>query len=77
MWVKKLMLPLKSWILQPISTIKQSPNYINTGTKIEEIVSKVEEINTLSTQNTRSVEEIAGASEHLNSLTEKTQYHFE
>jgi len=50
---------------------KTVTDYINTGSKIEEIVSKIEEINTLSTQNTRSVEEIAGASEHLNSLTEK------
>ncbi|WP_041958765.1 methyl-accepting chemotaxis protein [Sulfurospirillum arsenophilum] len=50
---------------------KTVTDYINTGSKIEEIVSKIEEINTLSIQNTRSVEEIAGASEHLNSLTEK------
>ena len=46
-------------------------DFIQTGTKIDEIVTKIEEINTLSTQNTRSVEEIAGASEHLNALTEK------
>jgi len=46
-------------------------DYIQTGDKIDLIVTKIEEINTLSTQNTRSVEEIAGASEHLNSLTEK------
>ncbi len=44
-------------------------DYIQTGEKIDTIVSKIEEINTLSTQNTRSVEEIAGASEHLNELT--------
>ena len=50
---------------------KTVTEYINTGAKIEDIVSKIEEINTLSTQNTRSVEEIAGASEHLNTLTEK------
>jgi methyl-accepting chemotaxis protein len=46
-------------------------DYIQTGEKIDAIVTKIEEINTLSTQNTRSVEEIAGASEHLNALTEK------
>jgi len=46
-------------------------DYIQTGDKIDQIVTKIEEINTLSLQNTRSVEEIAGASEHLNSLTEK------
>ena len=50
---------------------KTVTDYINTGTKIEEIVTKVEEINVLSTQNTRSIEEIASASEHLNTLTEK------
>ncbi|MBN1839295.1 MAG: cache domain-containing protein [Campylobacterales bacterium] len=50
---------------------KTVEDYIKTGDKIDIIVSKIEEINTLSTQNTRSVEEIAGASEHLNSLTEK------
>ncbi|MBE0496441.1 MAG: methyl-accepting chemotaxis protein [Campylobacterales bacterium] len=46
-------------------------DYIQTGEKIDTIVSKIEEINTLATQNTRSVEEIAGASEHLSTLTEK------
>jgi len=50
---------------------KTVDDYIQTGDKIDAIVTKIEEINTLSTQNTRSVEEIAGASEHLNSLTEK------
>lgn len=50
---------------------KTVTDYIQTGEKIDTIVSKIEEINTLSTQNTRSVEEIAGASEHLNTLTEK------
>ena len=50
---------------------KTVSDYIATGTKIEEIVTKIEEIYSLSTQNTRSVEEIAGASEHLNALTEK------
>jgi len=46
-------------------------DYIQAGNKIDTIVSKIEEINTLSTDNTRSVEEIAGASEHLDSITEK------
>lgn len=50
---------------------KTVEDYIKTGDKIDTIVIKIEEINTLSTQNTRSVEEIAGASEHLNALTEK------
>ena len=46
-------------------------DFITTGEKIDGIVGKVEEINGLSTQNTRSVEEIASASEHLNTLTEE------
>ncbi|ACZ13153.1 methyl-accepting chemotaxis protein [Sulfurospirillum deleyianum] len=50
---------------------KTVEDYVKTGEKIDEIVTKIAEINTLSTQNTRSVEEIAGASEHLNALTEK------
>ncbi|MDD3343274.1 MAG: methyl-accepting chemotaxis protein [Sulfurospirillaceae bacterium] len=50
---------------------KTVADYIQTGEKIDNIVLKIEEINTLSTDNTRSVEEIAGASEHLNAITEK------
>jgi len=46
-------------------------DYIQTGNKIDNIVNKIEEINTLSIDNTRSVEEIASASEHLNGITEK------
>ena len=51
--------------------IKTVGDYVETGNKIETMVKKIEEINTLSSDNARSVEEIAGASEHLNSLTEK------
>jgi methyl-accepting chemotaxis protein len=50
---------------------KTVTDYIQTGQKVDNIVTKIEEINTLSTDNTRSVEEIAGASEHLNAITEK------
>lgn len=50
---------------------KSVDDYIQTGNKIDTIVSKIEEINSLSTDNTRSVEEIAGASEHLDSISEK------
>ena len=51
--------------------VKTVGDYIETGHKVEKMVKKIEEINTLSSDNARSVEEIAGASEHLNSLTEK------
>jgi methyl-accepting chemotaxis protein len=46
-------------------------DFENTGKNVERIVSKVEEINTISSTNARSVEEIAAASEHLNTLTEQ------
>jgi len=41
-----------------------------TGKNISAIVDKVEEINSISSTNARSVEEIASAAEHLNSMTE-------
>ena len=50
---------------------KTVEEYIQTGKKIDQIVDKIEEINTLSAHNARSIEEIAGASEHLNALTGK------
>lgn len=50
---------------------KTAQDYILTGKKIETIASKMEEVYSLSTQNTRSVEEIASASEHLNAQTTK------
>ncbi|WP_024955635.1 methyl-accepting chemotaxis protein, partial [Sulfurospirillum arcachonense] len=50
---------------------KMINNYIQTGKNVDNIVSKVLTINELSGENTRSVEEIASAAEHLNSMTEK------
>ncbi len=44
-------------------------DFENTGKNVEIIVAKVEEINELSSTNARSVEEIAAAAEHLNTLT--------
>ncbi len=41
-----------------------------TGSSIGVIVSKVREVNTISSENARSVEEIASAAEHLNTMTE-------
>ena len=49
---------------------KTVQDFITTGESINEVVSKVEDINDLSSKNTRSVEEIASAAEHLNNLTE-------
>ena len=44
-------------------------DFENTGKNVEVIVGKVEDINELSSTNARSVEEIAAAAEHLNTLT--------
>ncbi len=48
------------------NTVKE---FENTGKNVETIVHKVQEINTISSSNARSVEEIAAAAEHLNSMT--------
>jgi len=44
-------------------------DFEETGKNIQTIVAKVEDINTISSTNSRSVEEIATAAEHLNSST--------
>lgn len=49
---------------------KTVQDFENTGKNIQMIVTNVEDINLISSTNARSVEEIAAASEHLNSLTE-------
>lgn len=45
-------------------------NFEKTGKDIESIVIKVDEVNNISSTNARSVEEIAAAAEHLNSMTD-------
>jgi len=50
---------------------KMISDYVSTGENIDTIVSKIVTINEFSSENARSVEEIASASEHLNSMTEK------
>jgi len=45
-------------------------DYINTADKIGNITQEIDKINDISSINARSVEEIAGASEHLNKMTE-------
>ena len=46
-------------------------DFENTGKNVETIVGKVEEINEISSTNARSVEEIAAAAEHLNTMTDE------
>ena len=53
-----------------IASDKTVNNFEKTGSNIESIVDKVQEINSISSVNARSVEEIASAAEHLNSMTE-------
>lgn len=49
---------------------KTTEQYIHTAEDLEEIMSKIKQVNELSAENARSVEEIAGAAEHMNKMTE-------
>ncbi|WP_373002342.1 methyl-accepting chemotaxis protein [Sulfurimonas sp.] len=49
---------------------KSVQDFEHTGKQIDSIVRGVEEINTISLENARSVEEIASAAEHLNNMTD-------
>ncbi|WP_438874150.1 methyl-accepting chemotaxis protein [Sulfurospirillum oryzae] len=49
---------------------KTVENYLQTGDDITEMIDDVAQINDISSQNTRSVEEIASAAAHLNKMTE-------
>ena len=53
-----------------IASDKTVQDFEKTGQDVEKIVSQVEEINKISSTNARSVEEIAAAAEHLNTLTD-------
>jgi len=50
---------------------KTVKDFEDTGKNVEIIIQQGEEINTLSATNARSVEEIAAAAEHLNTLTDE------
>jgi methyl-accepting chemotaxis protein len=52
------------------ATDKTVGDFERTGKDVEIIVSQVSQINKISSQNARSVEEIAAAAEHLNSMTD-------
>ncbi|PAF53085.1 hypothetical protein BKH42_07855 [Helicobacter sp. 13S00482-2] len=53
-----------------ITADKTLNNYVETGKNVKEIIKNVSSINDISTENARSVEEIASVSEHLNKMTE-------
>ena len=45
-------------------------SYVRTGNDLDTIITKISEITKISSENSRSVEEIAGAAEHLSKMTE-------
>jgi len=49
---------------------KTVTSYIQTGDDINNMMEGISQINSISTQNARSVEEIASAAEHMNKMTE-------
>ncbi|WP_263832343.1 methyl-accepting chemotaxis protein [Sulfurospirillum oryzae] len=49
---------------------KTVENYLHTGNNISLMIGDISQINDISSENARSVEEIAGAAEHLNKMTE-------
>lgn len=53
-----------------ITADKTLINYVETGKNVKEIIKGISGINDISTENARSVEEIASVSEHLNKMTE-------
>ncbi len=52
------------------TTDKTVSDFEKTGNDVEVVVGKIQEINVISSNNARSVEEIASAAEHLNTMTE-------
>ncbi len=59
------------------ATQKSVSNCEKTGKNVNTMVKKIEEINSISASSARSVEEIAGASEHLNKMTEELNVQLE
>ncbi len=53
------------------ATDKTVGDFEKTGKEVEEITAQVSQINTLSSNNARSVEEIASAADHLNAMTDE------
>jgi len=53
------------------SSEKTVQDYIDTGKRVDSIVKQIDIINSNTTTNTRSIEEISGAADHLNKLTEE------
>ncbi|MGM0623370.1 MAG: methyl-accepting chemotaxis protein [Campylobacterota bacterium] len=58
-------------VVKAIGASEKTVNdFIRTGSSVEDIVGQIAQINQISSKNARSVEEIAGAADHLGTLTE-------
>jgi len=60
-----------------LASEKTVSDFENTGSDIDAIVTYVNEINLVSTQNAKSTQEIAAAAEHVNTMTEGLHIHLE
>jgi methyl-accepting chemotaxis protein len=60
-------------LMQMVQTqnIKQGQDYISTSDKMALMVEEITKINSLTQENVNSIQEVAKASEHLHSMTEK------
>jgi len=71
----KSMGTIKSVIGKAVNTATDSAQeYIKMAQDIENILNEIENINSITSSNARSVEEVSAAAEHLNSMTEKLNY---
>lgn len=63
---------LTSNVMEEVKALnaKMTTNYIQTGEEIDVVANKIANINKFSSENTRSVEEIASVAEHLHSRTD-------
>ena len=59
-------------LIDAVTTISEQTvdSYVRTGNDLDTIITKISEITKISSENSRSVEEIAGAAEHLSRMTE-------
>ncbi|MBZ7980010.1 cache domain-containing protein [Campylobacter sp. RM12642] len=63
---------MKNSVAEAISSSEKTVNdYINTSKDMEEILNNLNNMNTITNENARSVEEIAGAANHLSEMTEE------
>jgi methyl-accepting chemotaxis protein len=71
----KSMNTIKSVIENAVNNASGSAQeYIKMAQDIENILNEIENINSITSNNARSVEEVSAAAEHLNSMTEKLDY---